>query len=195
MQLNLIDQQDTRSFQRILPVGVRLRQATSKIQDYGEQVTVTITQLLKLKDLRRPIGGSERHFEARRAVIKEDPLNMLQCLGEGSTYSPKVGKLEGPVIAYLQPLAQFAILTQIEPLAHSLIICTGVECTLEGVMALQLRLKNISHLRHLREVAIGTIIGHHWQWDQCLWVGVADLMPECIEVGDAGCPCDWEVKL
>ena len=86
--------------------------------------------------MRRPIRGSERYFETRRAVIKEDPLNMFQCLGEGSTYSPEVGKLESPVIAYLQPLAQFAILTQIEPLAHGLIICTGVECTLKGVMAL-----------------------------------------------------------
>src|SRR5438105_12400964 len=100
MQLNLINQQDTRGFQRILPVGVHLRQATSKIQDHGQQVAVAIAQLLKLKDLRRPMGGSERHFETRRAVIEEDALNMLQGFTERLAYSPKIGKLEGLVVLY-----------------------------------------------------------------------------------------------
>src|SRR5574341_228956 len=107
---------------------------------------------------------------------------MLQCLRECSAYRSKVGKLEASIIPYLQPLAQLTVLTQIEPLAHRLIVRTSVERILKGVLTLQLCLENISHLRHPWEMALGSVVGNHRKWNQCFWVGVADLPPESLEV-------------
>src|SRR5262249_45208639 len=102
--------QDARSFQRIVPVGVRLRQTASEIQYHCKQITVTITQLLKLKNLRDPVRGSKRNFETRRAVIEENSLNMLQCPRERLAYSSQIRKFESPVITYLHPLTQLTVL-------------------------------------------------------------------------------------
>jgi hypothetical protein len=80
------------------------------VQYHCQQITVTITQLLKLKDVREPVQAGERHFETRRAVIEENALHMLQCLRERLAYSSQIRKLEGPVIAYLHPLTQLTVL-------------------------------------------------------------------------------------
>jgi hypothetical protein len=53
---------------------------------------------------------------------------------------------------------------------------------LEGILALQPGLKNISHLRHLREAAMGSVVGYHWNWNQCFRIRSTDLSPECPKV-------------
>src|SRR5262249_8996076 len=58
----------------------------------------------------------------------------------------------------------------------------SVERVLEGILALKLCLKNISHLRHPKEAAVGTVVGHYRNWDQRFCVGSPNFLPEFLEV-------------